>query len=59
MFLTEPHPVDIEARKKVCLDIVAKYGQGYRVLIKPHPRDMIDYTALLSGLRSSERTIPD
>ena len=33
MFLTEPHPVDIEARKKVCLDIVAKYGQGYRCLL--------------------------
>ncbi len=46
MFLTEPHPVDEEARKKVCLDIVAQYGKGYRVLIKPHPRDMIDYAAL-------------
>lgn len=46
MFLTEPHPVDEEARKKVCLDVIARYCQGYRVLIKPHPRDMIDYEAL-------------
>ena len=46
MFLTEPHPVDEEARKKVCLDIISKYCQGYRVLIKPHPRDMIDYVNL-------------
>ena len=45
-FLTEPHPVDEEARKKVCLDVLEKYCKGYRVLIKPHPRDMIDYTAL-------------
>ena len=46
MFLTEPHPVDEKARAKVCLDIVEKYGKGYRVLIKPHPRDMIDYVSL-------------
>ena len=45
-FLTEPHPVDIEARKRVCLDVLAQYCQGYRVLIKPHPRDTIDYEAL-------------
>lgn len=46
MFLTEPHPVDEEARKKVCLDVIEQYCKGYRVLIKPHPRDMIDYTSL-------------
>lgn len=45
-FLTEPHPVDIEARKRVCLDVLAKYCQGYRALIKPHPRDTVDYEAL-------------
>ncbi|MDE7268203.1 MAG: glycosyltransferase family 52 protein [Lachnospiraceae bacterium] len=45
-FLTEPHPVDEEARKKVCLDILEKYCKGYRVLIKSHPRDMIDYAKL-------------
>ncbi len=45
-FLTEPHPVDVEARKRVCLDVLAQYCQGYRVLIKPHPRDTIDYEAL-------------
>ncbi len=45
-FLTEPHPVDEEARKRVCLDVIEKYCKGYRVLIKPHPRDMIDYSSL-------------
>ena len=45
-FLTEPHPVDVEARKRVCLDVIERYCQGYRVLIKPHPRDLIDYEAL-------------
>lgn len=46
MFLTEPHPVDVEARKRVCLDIIDKYCKGYKVLIKPHPRDLIDYESL-------------
>lgn len=45
-FLTEPHPVDVEARKKVCVDVIAQYCKGYRVLIKPHPRDTIDYEML-------------
>lgn len=45
-FLTEPHPVDVEARKRVCLDVIEKYCAGYRVLIKPHPRDTIDYAQL-------------
>lgn len=45
-FLTEPHPVDEEARKRVCLDVIAQYCKGYRVIIKPHPRDLIDYETL-------------
>ena len=45
-FLTEPHPVDVEARKNVCLDVLEKYCKGYRIMIKPHPRDTIDYTKL-------------
>ena len=45
-FLTEPHPVDVEARKRVCLDVIEKYCKGYRVLIKPHPRDLIGYETL-------------
>ena len=45
-FLTEPHPVDVEARKRVCLDVIEQYCRGYKVLIKPHPRDMIDYKEL-------------
>lgn len=45
-FLTEPHPVDVEARKRVCLDVIEKYCKGFRVIIKPHPRDNIDYANL-------------
>lgn len=46
MFLTEAFPQEEEIRKQVCKDIIKKYGEGYRVLIKPHPRDMIDYVTL-------------
>ena len=46
IFLTEPHPVDEEARKRVCLDVLERYCKGYKVIIKPHPRDMIDYEKL-------------
>lgn len=46
MYLTEAYPKDEEIRKKITLDILEKYGKGYQVLIKPHPRDMIDYTKL-------------
>jgi hypothetical protein len=45
-FLTEAYPPDEEIRKKVCADILSKYCEGYRVIIKPHPRDLIDYGAL-------------
>jgi len=46
MFMTQPYPVEEELRKQICLDVIAQYGNGYRVLIKPHPRDMIDYVNL-------------
>ena len=41
-----PRFVDVEARKRVCLDVIERYCEGCRVLIKPHPRDGIDYGAL-------------
>ena len=50
IFLTEPHPWDEEARKRVCIDVLEKYCKGYRVIIKPHPRDLIDYEKLCPGV---------
>lgn len=46
LFLTQPHPKSEEARKQICHDIIRDYCQGCHVVIKPHPRDLIDYTAL-------------
>lgn len=46
LFLTQPHPKSEEARKQICHDIIRDYCQGCHVVIKPHPRDLIDYAAL-------------
>lgn len=32
-----------EVRKRIFQDIIASYCDGYRVFIKPHPRDTLDY----------------
>ncbi|MBE5847846.1 MAG: lipooligosaccharide sialyltransferase [Lachnospiraceae bacterium] len=46
LFLTMPHPQDEEIRKRICKDILRDHCQGYHTVIKPHPRDLIDYAAL-------------
>ncbi len=46
LFLTQPHPQDEKARVQICHDIIRDYCEGYHVVIKPHPRDLIDYEAL-------------
>ncbi len=47
LFLTEAYPKENEIREKVALEIVAKYCGGSKVVIKPHPRDDVDYKTLL------------
>lgn len=42
MILTEPL-CDFDTRKKMFADIVREYEKDYRVIIKPHPRDILDY----------------
>ncbi|WWR15499.1 glycosyltransferase family 52 [Lachnospiraceae bacterium JLR.KK008] len=46
LFLTQPHPKSEEARVHICHDIIRDYCQGCHVVIKPHPRDLIDYGKL-------------
>jgi hypothetical protein len=46
MYLSEGYPNEEDIRKKICLDIIEKYCKGYKVIIKPHPMDKIDYEAL-------------
>lgn len=42
MILTEPL-CEPEVRKRLFGDIIAKYADDYSVIIKPHPRDLLNY----------------
>ena len=50
LVLTEPL-CDLETRKRIFRDIIEEYqwidGERAAVLLKPHPRDVLDYEALL------------
>ena len=45
LILTEPL-CEPEVRKRLFRDIVAEYEKTHAILIKPHPRDVLDYEAL-------------
>ncbi len=42
MILTEPL-CELDVREKIFRDIVDEYKGSYNVIIKPHPRDLLDY----------------
>ncbi len=42
MILTEPL-CELGVRKQMFGDIIKEYEKDYRVIIKPHPRDLLDY----------------
>lgn len=49
MILTEPL-CELDIRKKMFQDIVREYQGDYRVIIKPHPRDILDYEKEFPGV---------
>ena len=44
MILTEPL-CELDVRKRLFADIVREYEADSRIIIKPHPRDVLDYAA--------------
>ncbi len=42
MILTEPL-CDLDVRRQMFADIINDYQKDYRIIIKPHPRDLLDY----------------
>jgi hypothetical protein len=46
MYLSEGYPKEEDVRAQICLDVIAQQCQGYKVIIKPHPMDKIDYASL-------------
>ena len=45
LVLTEPL-CRLPVREKIFRDIIAEYGQDAQVILKPHPRDVLDYREL-------------
>lgn len=43
LILTEPL-CDLATRERIFWDIIAEYGADAQVILKPHPRDVLDYT---------------
>lgn len=43
MILSDP-VCDLETRARITRDIITEYGKDSVVIIKPHPRDILDYT---------------
>lgn len=42
LILTEPL-CDLATRERIFRDLVSEYGRGAQVILKPHPRDVLDY----------------
>ena len=47
LILTEPL-CDLQTRERIFKDIIAEYGKDAQVILKPHPRDILDYEKLFS-----------
>ena len=48
LILTEPLCQDLSMREKLFRDMIREYGGDGVVLIKPHPRDVLDYRKLFA-----------
>lgn len=49
---------DLDTRRRIFEDIIAKYGQNAQVYIKPHPRDELDYHQYFGDYIIIDRTVP-
>ena len=57
LVLTEPL-CDLETREQIFKDIIEMYGKDAVVVLKPHPRDELDYQALFAQYFRIDRTVP-
>ena len=61
LILTEPL-CDLETRERIFRDIIALYsevdGQPTRILLKPHPRDVLDYEKVFSDYIVLDKKFP-
>ena len=57
LVLTEPL-CDLNTRERIFRDIVRMYGEDAVVVLKPHPRDELDYNTLFGEYFRIDRTVP-
>lgn len=57
LILTEPL-CDLTTRERIFRDIIEQYGQDAVVVLKPHPRDELDYDRLFGSYFRIDRTVP-
>lgn len=57
LLLTEPLCA-LDVREKLFKDIVNEYGEGKTVIIKPHPRDELNYEKVFPEHIIVDRTVP-
>ena len=57
LVLTEPL-CDLNTRERIFRDIIRMYGEDAVVVLKPHPRDELDYNALFGEYFRIDRTVP-
>ncbi len=63
LILTEPFAVTGRlsgegAQVRIYRDVIARYAAGREVLIKPHPRDSLDYGLYFSRIKMIDKNIP-
>ena len=57
LVLTEPL-CDLNTRERIFRDIIRMYGEDAVVVLKPHPRDELDYNTLFGEYFRIDRTVP-
>lgn len=57
LVLTEPL-CTLDVREQIFKDIIAKYGKDKKVILKPHPRDELNYETLFPGFVIIDKTVP-
>ena len=59
ILLTEPLLTDMEQRKKLFSDLVERFEkEGYYIIFKQHPRDLLDYHKAFPDKMCIDRTVP-
>lgn len=57
LILTEPL-CELDVRKQLFNDLIEKYEKEYQIILKQHPRDLLDYEKEFEGYLLIDRTVP-